>query len=71
MRGLDRFRAFTRSDSPESRRDTSGPVSREEFEWFLVATGLFLAALVWFWISLRHGSKSVMVPTWRRRSAHQ
>lgn len=32
-----------------------GPASREGIESFLVVLGLFLAALVWFWITLRAG----------------
>jgi hypothetical protein len=35
-------------------RTNAGP-SREGIESFLVVLGLFLAALVWFWITLSRG----------------
>ena len=55
MKGSDRFSELSRSASSESRNGPSVPVIREGIELFLAALGLFLAALVWFWISLSRG----------------
>jgi len=55
MRGADRFQDSMHSGTSEKRSSAAAPLSREGIELFLVALGLFLAALVWFWISLSRG----------------